>query len=147
MPSKVTSLGVPLNSSMTSCVAGSNMALFKLMVNVTAASMTVVHSFCQRGQLVGCSGSVGPSQVCSVCVSLFFSPSCFSTSSSSSEVAGNLSSRQEAFGVGEDEAAGGEGCVVKLPTGGEVKKEGLKIGGGSEFMLGMIDIRLSEDSM
>ena len=58
-------------------------------------------------------------------------------------MAGKLSSRQEELGVGKDEAAGGDGCVVKLPTGGEVKEEGLKIGEGSEFMVGMIDRALS----
>lgn len=120
------------------------MALFKLMVNVTAASMTVVHNFFQRGQLVGCSGSVGPSQVCSVWASLLFtfssSSSCFSISFSSSKLGGDVSSISNALRVGEYEDVGLGGCEGSLPV--DVEREVLELGEDSELIFERIGTAL-----
>ena len=113
------------------------MALFKLMVKVTAASMTVVHSFFEIGQLVGCSGSVGPSQVCRMWTWLLFpvfSPPCFSISSSPSETGGESFSVSDALRVGEDEALGLGGSEGSLSA--EEPGEVLEMGHRVELILG-----------
>ena len=76
------------------------MALFKLIVNVTAASMTVVQSFLARGQLVGCSGSEEPCQVWRRGVALISSLSF----SSLEEMGVGAFSTSKALRVGDDEA-------------------------------------------
>ena len=134
----MTSLGTSLNSFTTCCVAGSNMALFRLMVKVTAASRTVVRSFVEIGQLVGCSGSVGPSQVCRMWIWLLFalfSPCCFSISFSTPKI-GDSFSISDVLSVGEDEAVGLGGSEGSLPA--EEQGEVLELGDVLELILGRI---------
>ncbi len=124
------------------------MALFKLIVNVTAASMTVVQSFFHRCQLVGCSGSVGPSQVWKSWASLllsFFSSCCFSTSSSSFKVGGDAFSTWNTLSAGEDKAIGLGGCEGSLlmDAGGEVLEVEVEVEVDSELILGRIGMGMA----